>query len=298
MDTASISVASPRSSTDRFIRSNTEVVTLSELEDKHIIPVFAKDNQLTIPHFDFVKQVFDAAWYVYGSAERILTPSVRVSHPVQGRIPEAKDKKPQELLEHEKTLYYERMMFAVEVPSIVTQINGQTLNLVIGGVKSYHKDKLSGRESEQTFKVYVGFKVHVCSNFCVASDGSVLEFKTKNPDEIFLRTVDMLEQFDHTRMLERMHAMQDQYLSRQEFEHLIGRIRVQFLDPNKDTSRWLGDQQMGQVVKGYFDNPDFGARADGSISLWNIYNLFTEANKSSYIDTFLERSGWSYELFA
>ena len=110
MDTATISVASPRSSTDRFIRSNTEVVTLSELEDKHIIPVFAKDNQLTIPHFDFVKQVFDAAWYVYGNAERILPPSVRVSHPVQGRIPEAKDKKPQELLEHEKTLYYERVL--------------------------------------------------------------------------------------------------------------------------------------------------------------------------------------------
>jgi hypothetical protein len=70
------------------------------------------------------------------------------------------------------------------------------------------------------------------------------------------------------------------------------------LDPDKDTTKWLGDQQMGQVAKGYFESAEFGRRSDGSISLWNIYNLFTEANKSSYIDTFLERSAWSFELFA
>jgi hypothetical protein len=293
-----IQTISPRTSTDRFIKSNTQVVTLSELEDKHIIPVFAKDNELTISHSEFVKQVFDAVWYVYGGDEHILPVSVRVSHPIQGRVPEARDKQPHELLEHEKTLYYERMMFAIEVPSVITSINGQSLNLVVGGVKSYHKDKLSGKRTEQTFKVYVGFKVQVCSNFCVASDGCVVEFKSKNVDEIFLQTVDMLEGFDHTQMLNRMQAMQDQYLSRQEFEHLIGRIRVQYLDPDKDTTKWLGDQQMGQVAKGYFESTEFGRRSDGSISLWNIYNLFTEANKSSYIDTFLERSAWSFELFA
>ena len=36
-------------------------------------------------------------------------------------------------------------------------------------------------------------------------------------------------------------------------------------------------------------NEHFASKQDGSISLWNLYNLLTEANKSSYVDTFLDR---------
>lgn len=50
----------------------------------------------------------------YLSGETILEPTVRLSHPITGRIPEAKDKPARELLEHEKTLFYERMAFLIE----------------------------------------------------------------------------------------------------------------------------------------------------------------------------------------
>jgi hypothetical protein len=248
-------------STNRFIKANTEVVTLSEIENHHIIPVFAKDNELSISHAEFVKNVFDAVHYVH-SDQVILPPSIRVSHPVHGRIPDARDKQPNELAEHEKTLYYERMIFAIEVPSIVTGMGEQSVNLVVGGVKSYHRDKLSGKWSEQLFKVYVGFKVNVCSNLCIASDGAVLEVRTKNPDE-----------------------------------QLIGTIRVQYYHPDNDSSRWLGDQQIGQVVRGYYENPNFKADSEGNISVWNVYNLFTEANKSSYVDSLVDRSAWCFQIF-
>ena len=33
----------------------------------------------------------------------------------------------------------------------------------------------------------------------------------------------------------------------------------------------------------------FACKEDGSISLWNLYNLLTEANKSSYVDSYLDR---------
>ena len=282
-------------SSNRFIKANTETVTLSEIENHHIIPVFSKDNQLAISHSDFIKNVFDAVHYVH-SDQLVLPPSIRVSHPVQGRIPDARDKQPHELLDHEKTLYYERMMFAIEIPSIVTRLGDQHVNLVVGGVKSYHKDKLSGKLSDQTFKIYVGFKVNVCSNLCVSTDGSLLEIKTKHPDTLFLVTIDLLESFDQQRMLERMSKMQDQILTRIDFEQLMGTLRVSFYEPNRDTNNWLGDQQMGQVVRGYFDNPDFKANPNGDISLWNVYNLLTEANKSSYIDNALERSAWCFNL--
>jgi hypothetical protein len=42
------------------------------------------------------------------------------------------------------------------------------------------------------------------------------------------------------------------------------------------------------VVEGYYNDPNF-SRTDGKINLWRLYNLFTGANKSSYIDRLLDR---------
>jgi hypothetical protein len=36
--------------------------------------------------------------------------------------------------------------------------------------------------------------------------------------------------------------------------------------------------------------------AFGNINLWRLYNLFTGANKTSYIDSFLDRSVSVYNL--
>ena len=37
-------------------------------------------------------------------------------------------------------------------------------------------------------------------------------------------------------------------------------------------------------------------KGDGNINLWNVYNLFTQANKSSYIATFLDRNLNAFEF--
>jgi len=38
----------------KFIEANTQAIELSEIKEKHIIPVFTKDNKEIISHFDFV----------------------------------------------------------------------------------------------------------------------------------------------------------------------------------------------------------------------------------------------------
>ena len=58
----------------------------------------------------------------------------------------------------------------------------------------------------------------------------------------------------------------------------------------------FGDAQMNSVVKGYLYDPDFGVNEDKEISLWNVFNLFTDAAKSTYIDTFLDRNLNAFEL--
>jgi hypothetical protein len=52
----------------------------------------------------------------------------------------------------------------------------------------------------------------------------------------------------------------------------------------------FGDQQIGMVVKDYYKDSSFCKDDHGNINLWKLYNLFNGANKSSYIDSFLERS--------
>jgi hypothetical protein len=68
-------------------------------------------------------------------AERILKPQVRLSHPIKGRVPEARNIPAAQLNEWEKTLYYERMAFVQEISSITDTIDGQQLVLTVGGVK-------------------------------------------------------------------------------------------------------------------------------------------------------------------
>jgi hypothetical protein len=117
-----------------FIEANTFEYSLEEIRNKHIIPVFIKDNEPLISHADFVEATTQVVADMY-HYETILKPNIRLSHPIKGRTPEAKDKPAIELLEHEKTIHYERMAFVIEVPSVYDKIEGNKLSLVIGGVR-------------------------------------------------------------------------------------------------------------------------------------------------------------------
>ena len=57
----------------------------------------------------------------------------------------------------------------------------------------------------------------------------------------------------------------------------------------------FGDAQIGMIAKDYYQDKSFCRRGDGSICLWNVYNLFTGANKQSYVDTFLDRGVNAFE---
>ena len=82
-------------------------------------------------------------------------------------------------------------------------------------------------------------------------------------------------------------------LTEQQFALLIGRCRMYQHLPramqNEIRPLQLGDNQIGCVVKDYYKDDSF-CNTDGNINLWKLYNLFTGACKSTYIDNFLDRS--------
>jgi hypothetical protein len=52
----------------------------------------------------------------------------------------------------------------------------------------------------------------------------------------------------------------------------------------------LGDSQVNSIIRDYYQDKSFCRDDMGNINLWKFYNLLTGANKSSYIDTFLDRT--------
>jgi len=98
-----------------FIEANTVPMSLDHIRRSHIIPVFSKDNEPLISQTKFVSAVQDCV-HSYFESEVISEPEIRVSHPIKGRVPDACHKAANQLLESEKTVYYERMIFKIDVP--------------------------------------------------------------------------------------------------------------------------------------------------------------------------------------
>lgn len=288
------------SSPKQFIHANTIPMSYSELSKEHIIPVFVKDNEPLISHADFIDASVDIANQVFGN-RNVMHPAIRVSHPIKGRIPDAKDKPAKDLLDFEKTIYYERSMFLIEIPSVSETINGNQLNLVIGGVKSFHLDNLYNRKgADEHFKLFIGFENKVCTNLCVWSDGVVLDLKVKNLAQLMKAIYELVIGFNSRSYLKELARMANYTLTEHQFATLLGRLRMyQYLAPNEKKeipTFLLGDSQVSQVAKDYFLDPNFSCNQNGEINLWNVYNLLTGANKSSYIDTFINRSNNSFDF--
>ena len=248
-----------------FIESNTSAITLEELTNKNIIPTFC-DNTLTISHQNFIGAVSKVAEQIFGE----LTPvECRVSHPIIGRVPSAQNKKASELREDEKTVFYQRLAWVAHARNLTNTINGQTVNLCIGGVRAYNEDKLYRPQTPMKFKIFVGWKVRVCSNLCLTCDGFSGTIECMTEADIMQKALEL-------------------------FCKIIGRLRLyQFLPVNEQKalpSLNIGDQAVNTMVKGYVSNPNFGKKEGEIITCWNLLQLANEAVKSSYIDTWLDRN--------
>lgn len=283
-----------------FIQANTVESSLSELKEGHIIPVFIKDNEPVISHTDFIETTLDLVSEIYNS-ERILEPNVRLSHPVKGRVPEAKLKPANELLEHEKTLYYERMAFVIEIPSVYDEIDGNMLSLTVGGVKAYNLENLYSRKgTDEHFKVFIGFKNTVCTNLCIWTDGYLSDLKVKSIGQLKACIRTLIENYNAHFQIQQMEQLRKFSLTEQQFAMLIGKCRMYQHLPwgqRKDIPPLLmGDNQIGSICKDFYKDGSFCRDQSGKINLWKLYNLFTGANKSSYIDSFLDRLVNAYQL--
>jgi hypothetical protein len=281
-----------------FIEANTLQVDLDHLKTECIVPVFSKDNESTISHYEFIKYTEEVIINVL-SQHIQLEEEIRVSHMVKGRVPSAIGKPAKDLSEHEKTLYYERMAFVIEIPQISQVINGNRLNLAIGGVRAYNQENLYGKKSIEKFKVFIGFQNKVCLNLCISTDGLAESIRISSVGELKSKILELINGYDRKKHLDDLQELESYCINQDQFAFLIGKMKMyQYLSKEERKELFplsITDSQITSIVKDYYSDVFF-CSTKGTINLWKLYNIFTEANKTSYIDNNLERNVSAYEF--
>ena len=275
-----------------FIEANTQEVTINHLVNDCITPVFSKDNELTINHAQFIGTIQDAANDFF-RGETVDDAAIRASHVVKGRIPEAVHKPANQLLESDKTIYYERAAFSIDVPSIWQDVNGNRLNLSIVGVRAYNLQNLYSKKVPELFKLAIGFKNQVCCNMCIFTDGYREDLRVSSTGELYKAALELFNNFNTAKQIHLMQQLGNTSMSEHQFCQILGRMRLyQCLGTGQQKRlprMLLTDTQINSVAKAYINDENFGGDG-GELNMWNFYNLLTGANKSSYIDSFLDRS--------
>ncbi|WP_430399929.1 DUF3871 family protein [Flavobacterium sp.] len=281
-----------------FIEANTIKVDLEHLRKECIVPVFSKDNESTISHYEFINSTKNVLQNLMPEKAELST-DIRVSHIVKGRIPKAIGKPAKELLEHEKTIYYERMAFCLEIPQFNQIINGNQLNLVVGGVRSYNQENLYSKKSIEKFKVFVGFQNKVCTNLCISTDGLKEDIRVSSISELETKIIELIMSYSKELHSETMEDFANYIINEEQFAFLIGKMKMyQYLEKSEKAKLFnllITDSQITSIVRDFYLDQNF-RHNKGQIDMWKLYNLFTEANKSSYIDNHLERNVNAYEF--
>lgn len=109
----------------------------------------------------------------------------------------------------------------------------------------------------------------------------------------------MFNKYDPAKHIHLMQTLGGSYLTEHQFCQLLGRMRLYPLLPQgqqKAIPRMLlTDTQINSVAKAYINDDNFGSLGS-DLSMWKFYNLLTGSNKSSYIDSFLDRAYNATEL--
>ena len=274
-----------------FLEANTNAITLEELSEQCVVPTWA-NQELTISHQDFISTVHDAACNVF-AGETINTPEIRVSHIVRGRIPSALGKRSSELLDSEKTQFYQRLAFAFTIPSLHECIDGQRLELCIGGVRNYSDLNLyRANRGMEKFTIFIGWRVNVCSNQVLTGEGVRLAIEVMSLHDLYKAVLDLFYNFNLEKDIQLLHSLTQTRLTESQFAQIVGRMRLYQALPSylqREIPKLLiTDSQINNVCRDYYNNPNFGHK-NNTISLFDFHNLLTEANKSSYSDSYVQR---------
>lgn len=128
----------------------------------------------------------------------------------------------------------------------------------------------------------------------ISTDGASLEIRVSSLEELIKKVFELFSSYDMNRQLRQMESFGNYALTENQFAQILGKARLYpFLksEVKKEIPQLtFNDCQLNTVARDYYQDKSFCIAANGEIELWKLYQLLTGANKSSYIDSFLDRS--------
>ena len=183
--------------------------------------------------------------------------------------------------------------FSIDIPTIYETVGGNKLNLSIVGVRAYNQMNLYSKKVPELFRLAIGFKNQVCCNMCIFTDGYKDDLRVSNTTELYRAALELFSNYNPAKHLYLMQQLGSTFMSEHQFAQILGKMRLYQCLPTgyqKALPRMLlTDTQINSVAKAYINDDNFGSFGS-ELNIWKFYNLLTGANKSSYIDSFLDRS--------
>lgn len=277
-----------------FIEANSNAVSWKELTEESILPSYA-DGEIVVPHSHFIQAVVLAAHDAL-SQDTFGPVELRASHLTQGRVPSAIYKKTSELLESEKTKYWERICFCVTVTSRQTNILGEPATLTFGGCRSLQDCNFHSRKTSEVFQCYISYRAKICSNLMISlQDGLKDRIEATGPAEIYAAAYQLFSEFNAEENLRSLDGLGRTRITVDQFTHLIGKLRYYNCLSTADKKELpfqieLGDSQVNAATRN-FVNSHFGINGRDSLDLFNTLNCFNQAVKTnSYLHNFLSKN--------
>ena len=178
--------------------------------------------------------------------------------------------------------------------------SGETVNepdireLCVGGVRNYNDLNLYRQaKGVEKFSVFIGWRVSVCSNQVLTGQGVGLQLEVMNTQQLWVKVMELIQHFNPASDIYLMKNLSNSYLTETQFAQIVGRMRLYQALPNnyqKQVPKLLiTDSQINNVCRDFYGSRNFGMK-DNRLSMWDFHNLLTESNKSSYIDSYLQRA--------
>jgi predicted DNA-binding protein YlxM (UPF0122 family) len=152
---------------------------------------------------------------------------------------------------------------------------------------------LYSKKVPELFRLAIGFKNQVCCNMCIFSDGYKDDLRVSSTSDLYRAALELFHNYNIAKQIHLMQQLGNTSMTEHQFCQILGKMRLYQCLPTgvqKHLPRMLlTDTQINSVAKAYINDSNFGGES-GELNMWNFYNLLTGANKSSYIDSFLDRS--------
>lgn len=111
--------------------------------------------------------------------------------------------------------------------------------------------------------------------------------------DLYKQVLELFSTFRPSDDLTLLTRLSNAHLTETQFAQIIGRMRLYQALPAPAQrcipKLLITDSQINNVCRDFYSDPNFGLK-DNAISLFDFHNLLTEANKSSYIDSYLQRA--------